>query len=180
MAIANVAMVDEASGDHARAEESAVKAQRIFESKLGPEAPELLNVLVLRAYAARGERRFADARAHLERGLAIALKTRGEDHPETANIEVELAHTDRLEGRRADALAGYRALVRRAGLPPPLVAEAGFGLAEVAWDAGLHAEARQAADDARNTYQLLGEDFAGKRGEVEAWLADHPADHAQR
>jgi tetratricopeptide (TPR) repeat protein len=176
MAIANLAMVDAEAGDHARAEESALAAQRIFERQLGADAAELVNVLIIRAYAARGQGRLADARGHLERGHRIALATRGAGHPETANLEVELAHTDRLAGRRPAAIARYRAVLARAGeLPPPMIAEAGFGLAQAAWAEGARADARIAGDDARNTYLLLGDDFAGKRAEVEAWLAAHPA-----
>jgi len=174
MAIANLAMIDAEAGDFARAETGALQAQGIFERKLGAGAPELINVLVLRAYAARGQRRFADARGHLERAHAIAARALGADHPDTANIEVELGHTDRLEGRRPAAIARYQAIVGRADLPPPMIAEAGFGLAQAAWDQGTHGPARAAAENASNTYLLLGDDFAGKRAEVEAWLAAHP------
>ncbi len=175
MAIANLAMVDESAGDHARAEASALEAEAIFEAKAGPDAPELLNLLVLRAYAARGQRRFADARTHLERARAISIRALGADHPDTANILVELAHTDRLDGHLAAAIAGYRAVVGRTDLPPPTLAEAGFGLARAAWDHGERAAARAAADTAANTYHLLGADFAGQHDEVEAWLTAHPA-----
>ena len=174
MAIANLAMVDAEAGDHGRAETGALQAQGIFERKLGPDAPELINVLVLRAYAARGQRRFGDARAHLERALKIATTTYGPTHPETANVEVELAHTDLADGKRSAAIARYQVLTTRGDVPPPLLAEAAFGLARARWDQGEHDGAREAASTAVNAYQLLGEDFAKKQAEVTSWLAAHP------
>ncbi|HVV86156.1 MAG TPA: tetratricopeptide repeat protein, partial [Kofleriaceae bacterium] len=174
MAIANVAMLDAETGDFARADSGAVQAEQIFEKKLGLEAPELINVLILRAYAARGQQRFADARGHLERALAISTKANGADHPDTANLEVELAHTDRLEGKHAAAIARYQAIVKRAGLPPPMLGEAGFGLAQSLWATGQRAAARDAATAASAAYASLGDDFAAKRTEVDRWLTAHP------
>jgi eukaryotic-like serine/threonine-protein kinase len=58
-------------------------------------------------------RRGKEARAHLERALALRADVLGADHPSVAMAEIEIARADAKDGDYASAIRHYRAIIER-------------------------------------------------------------------
>ncbi|MBP6629137.1 MAG: serine/threonine protein kinase [Kofleriaceae bacterium] len=127
---ANLAIVEIGAGDFTRALALGHAALGVLEDHYGGDHLELINTLILIAYAHReGQPRDLDAaRAAGSRAVAIASARRGEAHPETINTRVELATTLLAAGQRDQARAALApalvAIASHPDLPPGPVAEA--------------------------------------------------------
>jgi len=102
----SIARADLASGRalerlarHAEARAQAEAALAIYERRLGPDHPYLIDPLLQLAALARGAARRDEARSLSERALAISVRSNGEVHPQTAGVLDELALDAQLQGK---------------------------------------------------------------------------------
>jgi tetratricopeptide (TPR) repeat protein len=103
MTLANLADLYRFAGDSARGEPLLRKALAIYESKLGPEAPAVAEVLLDMSITSIWERKPSVAESQIRRALDILKKTRGPDHTTVAVGECRLAQALVLDHRYTDA-----------------------------------------------------------------------------
>jgi tetratricopeptide (TPR) repeat protein len=134
-------------GSYPTAEPLFARALAIFETALGPDHPEIANVLDDLAFVYRKQRRYAEGEGLQRRALAIWEKALGPDHPDFANSLNGLAAVYRNQGRYAEAESLHaRALAifeKALGPDHPDVATALNNLAASYRDQGRYAETEE-------------------------------------
>ncbi|MCA9679818.1 MAG: tetratricopeptide repeat protein, partial [Myxococcales bacterium] len=175
-ALCNLAIMDLEDGELAIATTRAAEGLAVMESVLGPDDPELANALVLNGGIARYRGDLDASVAYLERAVAVVERGRGVDSPDAVNPRVELAHTEAARGHHARAvevLTPSLALTERsADVPPEAAAETRFAMAtSMVHVGGDRARAIALARQARDGYVGLGDGYASKVDDIDAWLA---------
>jgi tetratricopeptide (TPR) repeat protein len=157
---ANLAIATVEQGDVAGAAPMAARALASLERLYGPEAPVLVQALVLTGYIARErpEPDLAASARDLERALAIGRATLGPTHTETINAEIELANTRLAEGEAARVVEQLEAWLPRLGdleLPLHQPPELRFVLARALAARGQPARACALAEQAEADLRAL-------------------------
>jgi serine/threonine protein kinase len=171
---ANMAIVMVEQGDLAGAAPMAAQALASLERVYGPDDRALVQALVLTGYIARErpEPDFAASTRDLERALTIGRATFGPTHPETINVEIELANTLVAKGEAATAVERLEAWVPRLAeldLPLHQPAELRYTLARALAATGRTARACKLAGEAEETLRGLVLDHEP----VAQWKARH-------
>jgi eukaryotic-like serine/threonine-protein kinase len=166
------------------AEDHYRKAVKVREANSDGEHPSVAVNLHNLAEAQRWQGDYVDARAALERSLAIKRKHMDEDHPSVVLTTTALGRVLVELGEGEAALALLRPTAdpsKQAERSPDAIGETLFALARALQLAAKDREREQAAIEAhelatqaRARYLEAGEDFRGEREQVERWLAANP------
>jgi tetratricopeptide (TPR) repeat protein/CHAT domain-containing protein len=139
-ALNNLAMVHNAQGNYAQAEDLYKRALAIREKTLGTNHPEVAKVLHNLAYVYESQGKYLDAESFNKRALAIEEKIVGANHPQTAMTLNNLGIVLQKQGRYGQAEQVYtRALAVR---------EKVLG--------SMHRDVAQTLDNMANLYVLEG------------------------
>jgi tetratricopeptide (TPR) repeat protein len=145
VALNNLAMVFEAQGKYADAEELFKRALAIYEKARGASQPIVANTLNNLAAVYDEQGKYADAEGLYKRTLAIREKTLGKNHPDLADTLGNLAIVYMEQGKYADAEGLFkRALAifeKVLGQGHPRVATTLNNLAAVYRQVGKYADA---------------------------------------
>lgn len=119
--------------------------EELFEKALGPEHPDVAQVLNNLASLYQKQARYSEAELRYQRALAIREKALGPEHPAVAQTLNNLASLYQAQGRYAEAEPLYvRSLVildRALGATPAQIATVLANLAELYKVQGRHSEA---------------------------------------
>ena len=157
--------------------EASVRAYQAAADKTAAEhgADDYRVSLLLRdlAKAEAGRGQFKVAREALEQALAIRVRSRGAEHPMTAQIYVRLGELDGKRGRQAQALAELdkaEAIYRKAGKTLELSSVKAHRAIILYGDPKQRARALELAKDALREFEAAGDSEAA--AEARKWLAD--------
>ncbi|MCA9710697.1 MAG: serine/threonine protein kinase, partial [Myxococcales bacterium] len=172
--VINLAILAAEGRDFASAEPLAAQGLAGLERRLGPNAPQLVQALVVTGYIAR-ERPEPDLVASerdLSRAVALATAGLGADHTETINAELELANTEVAAGTPERAVARLeRRLAQSQGLELPALQPSQLreALAKALAATGATQRACALATEAEDGLRELHADAAS----VTEWLGQH-------
>jgi serine/threonine-protein kinase len=148
------------------------RAAAILERLIGADSFDLVNLVITRAYIARGLGELDDSRRLLEHAVAISDKA---DH-DRVNPRIELSYTLVLMKRAPDAVKELYAVAPIAAsqaTEPRIAAEYHLALAKALVETGAHDRAFAEAMTSRDAFAGLGSDFVPQRDEAAAWLQAH-------
>ena len=107
-AIAWLAYIYRAQGRHAAAASSYTRSLGIYEKVLGPEDPNVGNLLNNLAELYQAQGRYGEAEPLYKRSLAIREKVLGSEHPAVGSLLSNLGELYRSQGRYGEAEALHR------------------------------------------------------------------------
>jgi tetratricopeptide (TPR) repeat protein/tRNA A-37 threonylcarbamoyl transferase component Bud32 len=164
-----------------RDEEALVSYERALQIKVAVLGDDDPSVALSRSNVADSLNhlgRFEEALPHVEKAAKTLRAKLGDEHPELGGFYGTYAESLLGVGRRDEALAMLERALKILDANPGLVEDRAINhmvLARaLASDPTRRADARHAAERARNAYAELGSGFDEARAQGDAWLVAHP------
>jgi tetratricopeptide (TPR) repeat protein len=177
----NLGKCASALGRNEEAVEHVRRALEVREKTLGAMHDDVLEARAELADALLASGRSDDALGEIEAALSVAQPVHGDDAPFVARLRARRGLVWAASGRSAIAARELEAALSTIGgetgsSEPDLVGRSRLALAELQWNDGAHARARESARAALDAFREAG--GLGRRGaaQAEEWLSTHESE----